>query len=250
MIRRIDIITVLPDLFDSVFQRGVIGRGVRRGDLCIHVHDLHRFASDRHGTVDDKPYGGGAGMVLKPEPLYRALLHIRRSDARYQPWVVYLSPQGRILNQRIAASLARRRWLVLIAGRYEGIDERVMRDVDEELSIGDYILTGGEFAAMVVVDAVGRYAKGIVKEKESLRNESFIGRFLDHPHYTRPPIYRRMRVPEVLLSGDHRRIEEYRLKESIRATFRKRPELLEKTKLNAQEKRLLEEIRKEERCHG
>jgi tRNA (guanine37-N1)-methyltransferase len=247
---RIDIITALPDLFDSVFQRGVVGRGIRRGDLLIQVHDLHDYASDRHRTVDDKPYGGGAGMVFKPEPLHRAVLAVRRTDRRRRPWVVYLSPQGRILNQTVAASLARRKWLVLIAGRYEGIDERAMRDVDEELSIGDYVLTGGEFAAMVVTDVVGRYAKGVVKERDSLCNESFIGKFLDHPHYTRPAVYRRMRVPDVLLSGDHRRIREYRLKESIRATLRKRPELLRTAHLTVSEKRLLDEIRKEEYRHG
>jgi len=164
--------------------------------------------------------------------------------------VVYLSPQGRVLNQRVAAELARRQWLLLIAGRYEGVDERAMRDVDDEISIGDYVLTGGEFAAMVVADVVGRYAKGVVKEPDSLYKESFIAQFLDHPHYTRPAVYRGMRVPEVLLSGDHRRISEYRLRESIRMTLRKRPELLRGVRLSAAEKRVLEEIRKEEEGHG
>ncbi|MCS7228015.1 MAG: tRNA (guanosine(37)-N1)-methyltransferase TrmD, partial [Endomicrobia bacterium] len=168
------------------------------------------------------------------------------SGNKIKPWVIYLSPQGKILNQKKVLQLYKKRWLILLCGRYEGVDERVMKFVDEEISIGDYILTGGEPASIVIIDTVCRYVKGVVKKQDSLLKESFVKKFLDYPQYTRPRIYMNMKVPQVLLSGDHKKIEIYRLKESIRNTYKKRPDLLSNIKLNNLEKKLLEEIIEEE----
>ncbi len=244
---RFDIITIFPKMFESVFEYGVIGRGIKNGKITLKVWNLRDFAYDKHKTVDDEPYGGGVGMILKPEPLIRAIRKIKKEKFyNTKPWVVYLSPQGKVLCQKKVFELYKKKWLVLICGRYEGIDARVMKFIDEEVSVGDYILTGGEIPAMVLVDVVSRYVKGIVKEKESLCRESFLGKFLDYPNYTRPRSYMGMKVPEVLLSGDHKKIELYRLKEAIRATYKKRPDLLKNTKLSNIEKKLLEEVIEEE----
>lgn len=238
---RIDIVTVLPQMFDSVFDYGVLGRAIKSGKVKINIYDLHDFAVDKHKTVDDKPYGGGSGMVLKPEPIYRA---IKKINVNKKAYVIYLSPQGKVLTQKKVFELYKKKWLIILCGRYEGIDERVMSYVDEEISIGDYILTGGEIPAMVLVDSVCRYVKGVVKEKSSLLKESFLGKFLDYPQYTRPYKFLNKTVPKVLVSGNHKEIELYRLKESIRNTYKKRPELLQKIKLTPLEKQILEEIKK------
>ncbi len=243
---RIDVITLFPQMFDGVISYGVIHRAIKNGKINIKFWNLRDFAKDKHKTVDDRPYGGGAGMVLKPEPIIRAIRRIKKESKKNKPWIVYLSPQGKVLNQQKVFELFEKKWLVLLCGRYEGVDERVMKFVDEEISIGDYILTGGEPAAMVLIDAVCRYAKGVVKEKDSLLKESFITKFLDAPHYTRPRVYMGMKVPEVLLSGDHKKIRLFRLKEAIRNTYIKRPDLLSKINLSNLEKHLLKEIIKEE----
>lgn len=248
---RIDIITLFPDMFEKIFSYGVISRGIKNGSIYLKLWNLRDFAKDKHKTVDDKPYGGGVGMVLKPEPIIRAIRAIKKDVIaklkNVTPWVVYLSPQGKILNQKKVVELYKKKWLILLCGRYEGVDERVMKFVNEEISIGDYILTGGEPASIVVVDAVGRYANGVVKEKKSLLEESFISKFLDYPQYTRPRSYMNMKVPEVLLSGDHKKIQLYRLKEAIRNTYKKRPDLLANITLTKLEKKLLEEIIREEK---
>jgi len=236
---RIDIITVLPKIFDSVFSYGVVGRAIKNGKVELNIHDLHDYALDKHKTVDDKPYGGGSGMVLKPEPIYRAIKKINIGKRAY---VIYLSPQGKVLNQKKVFELYKKKWLIILCGRYEGVDERVMSYIDEEISIGDYVLTGGEIPSMVLVDAVCRYAKGVVKEKGSLLEESFLKKFLDFPQYTRPYKFLNKTVPKVLLSGNHKEIEFYRLKESIKNTYKKRPELLKKIKLTKTEKQILEKI--------
>lgn len=244
---RFDIITIFPQMFEYVFEYGVVGRGIKDGKIVVKIWNLRDFAYDKHRTVDDEPYGGGAGMILKPEPLIRAIRRIKKEKFQNRkPWVIYLSPQGEVLSQKKAFELCKKKWLVLICGRYEGIDARVMKFVDEEVSIGDYILTGGEIPAMVLVDVVSRYVKGIVKEKESLYKESFLGKFLDYPNFTRPRSYIGMKVPDVLLSGDHKKIALYRLKEAIRSTYKKRPDLLESVKLNNIEKKLLKEVIEEE----
>lgn len=245
---RIDVITLFPQMFESMFSYGVISRAIKKGNIHLKFWDLRNFAYDKHKTVDSKPYGGGVGMVLKPEPIIRAIRTIRKDKnaPKDNPWVVYLSPQGKILNQQKVKQLYEKKWLVLLCGRYEGIDERVMKFVDEEISIGDYILTGGEPASVVVIDAVCRYVKGVVKERKSLLEESFVNKFLDYPQYTRPRCYMNMKVPEVLLSGNHEKIKLYRLKESIRNTYKKRPDLLSNIKLSNIEKKLLQEVIKEE----
>lgn len=246
---RIDVITLFPQMLEVLKLYGVIARAIKDKKISLNLWNLRDFAYDKHKTVDDKPYGGGAGMVLKLEPIVRAIRRIKRNkekNSKILPWVVYLSPQGRLLNQKIVFELYKKKWLILLCGRYEGIDERAMKFIDDEISIGDYILTGGEPAAAVLIDAVCRYVKGVVKEKDSLFKESFLGKFLDYPQYTRPYSYMNMKVPEVLLSGDHKKIELYRLKEAIRNTYKKRPELLKATNLNNIEKKLLEEVIKEE----
>lgn len=246
---RIDVITLFPQMLEVVKLYGVVARAIKEKKITLNLWNLRDFAYDKHKTVDDKPYGGGAGMVLKVEPIVRAIRKIKGTSSskhKILPWVVYLSPQGKVLDQKVVMDLYKKKWLVLLCGRYEGIDERAMKFIDEEISIGNYVLTGGEPAAIVLIDAVCRYVKGVVKEKESLLKESFINKFLDYPQYTRPYSYMNMKVPEILLSGDHKKIELYRLKESIRNTYKKRPELLEKVKLNSLEKKLLEEVIKEE----
>lgn len=247
---RIDVITLFPQMFTGVTSCGVVARAIQNGKIKLNIWNLRDFAYDKHKTVDDKPYGGGAGMVLKPEPIIRAIKKIKQSSTRQavtKPYVIYLSPQGKLLDQKKVLELYKKKWLVLLCGRYEGVDERVMKFVDEEISIGEYILTGGEPAALVVIDAVCRYVKGVVKERSSLLKETFITKFLDYPQYTRPRVYMKMKVPDVLLSGDHKKIELYRLKESIRNTYKKRPDILYRVKLTKLEQKLLQEVISEEK---
>lgn len=243
---RIDLITIFPKIFNPIFEYGIVARALKKDKIVLKVWDLRDFAYDKHKTVDDKPYGGGSGMVLKPEPIIRAIKKIKKEKSSITPWVIYLSPQGKLLNQKKVFELYKKKWLILICGRYEGIDERVMKFVDEEVSIGDYVLTGGEIPAMVLIDSVFRYVKGVVKKKDSKYKESFLSKFLDYPQYTRPYSYMNMRVPKILLSGNHKEIELYRLKEAIRNTYIKRQDLLKNLKLNNLEKKLLEEVIKEE----
>lgn len=241
---RIDIITIFPQVFHEYFSIGVIGKAIRNGILDVRVHDLRMFTDDKHKTVDDKPYGGGGGMILKPEPIFKAVETISKKDNR--PYVIFLSPQGKLLNQQLLKELSKRNWLLLICGRYEGIDERVMSLVDDEISIGDYVLSGGELPAMVLVDGIGRLIKGVVKEERSVKEDSFYWKFLDYPQYTHPRCFRDMKVPDVLLSGDHKKIEIWRTKEAIRNTYRKRPDILDSIQMNSLEKKLLKEVIEEE----
>jgi tRNA (guanine37-N1)-methyltransferase len=244
---RIDVITLFPQMFSCVTDYGVISRVVKQKKVNITLWNLRDFTYDKHKTVDDRPYGGGVGMVLKPEPIIRAIRKIKKSEQKLKPYVIYLSPQGKILDQKKVFELYKKKWLIILCGRYEGVDERVTKFVDEEISIGNYILTGGEPAAIVLIDAVCRYVKGVVKEKDSLVKESFISKFLDYPQYTRPRSYMNMKVPDVLLSGDHKKIEFFRLKEAIRNTYKKHPELLSSKKLTKLESELLKEVIAEER---
>ena len=226
---RVDVVTLFPAMFAGPFSESLIGRARKAGRIDIRVHDLRTWSVDtRHRKVDDRPYGGGAGMVLQPEPLYRALKSLGGTKrGRGKPWVVFLSPQGRVFNQAKAEELSKRKNLIFVCGRYEGIDERVMEWVDEEISIGDYVLTGGELPAMVVVDAVARFAPGVVGDPESVRNDSFSDGLLDFPHYTRPSEWRRRKVPEALLSGDHDRIARWRRETALKRTTEKRPDLIQ-----------------------
>jgi tRNA (guanine37-N1)-methyltransferase len=220
---RIDVLTLFPGMFRGPFEESIIKRAVERGLLRIETYNIRDFAGGRHRVVDDYPYGGGAGMVMKPEPIFEAAESVGWQGAR----TILMAPSGRRFDQRVAEELAREEHIVLICGHYEGIDGRVREQlVQDELSIGDYILTGGEIPAMVVCDAVVRLIPGVLGAEESPVNESFSSGLLEHPHYTRPPEYRGWRVPDVLLSGNHARIEAWRRKQSLLRTLRVRPDLL------------------------
>jgi len=222
---RFDVITIFPEIFSGVFDFGIIRRAVEAGLIEIHVHDLRDYTLDRHRQVDDRPFGGGAGMVMKPEPLFSAVEAITNQESDVS--VVLLSPQGRLFDQRVAEEYSRKQHLVLICGRYEGVDERVVEHLStDELSIGDYVLSGGEIPAMVVVDAATRLIPGALGCGESAQRESFIDGLLDYPHYTRPADYRGMKVPEVLLSGNHAEIDRWRRDEALKKTLRRRPDLI------------------------
>jgi tRNA (guanine37-N1)-methyltransferase len=219
---RIDVITLFPSLFDEPLRVSLLGRAVEAGVVEVVTHDLRAHGLGRHRTVDDEPYGGGAGMVMRPEPISAAVEEVRSPDSH----VVLMSPRGPRLDHPTAQRLAALPHLILICGRYEGIDERVSEVVaDEELSIGDYVLSGGELPALVVIEAVTRLVPGVLGNEESLASESHRAGLLEHPHYTRPPEWRGHRVPEVLLSGDHGAIERWRRSESERITRARRPDL-------------------------
>jgi len=223
---RFDIITIFPEMLGGVFDFGIVRRAVESGLIEISVHDLRDYTFDRHRQVDDRPFGGGAGMILKPEPLVRAIEAIAGGPGEAS--TVLLSPQGRLFGQRMAEEFSRKARLVLICGRYEGVDERVIEHwIDDEVSIGDYVLSGGEIPAMVVVDAVTRLIPGALGCDESALRESFSDGLLDYPHYTRPAEYRGMKVPDVLLSGNHAEIDAWRRGRSIQKTERCRPDLIE-----------------------
>lgn len=222
---KIDILTIFPKMFAPVLDESIIKRARKKGLVKIDVHDIRDYSRDKHRKIDDRPFGGGPGMVFKPEPIFEAVrrLHKGRTKAK----VILLSPQGATLTQQLAKKLSRHKHLILICGRYEGIDERVKAYLaDEEISIGDYVLTGGELPAMVVIDAVVRLIPGVVGDKESVKQDSFCDGLLEYPHYTRPANFRGKKVPAVLLSGDHKKIMAWRAQQSKKVTKAKRPDLL------------------------
>lgn len=242
---RFDIITIFPEIFGSVFSGGVVKKALEKGLIEVHVHDLRTFTRDKHKQVDDRPFGGSQGMVLKPEPIFAAVEEIR---CREGVPVFLLSPQGRKLDFQYAEDLAQNDQIILICGRYEGVDERVIQHlVTGEISIGDYILTGGEPAALVVVDAVSRFVPRVVGKADSVKNDTFFTGLLEFPQYTRPRDFRGIKVPEVLFSGDHSRIESWRLKKSLEKTWLFRPDLLESRTVSREEKKILEEIKTEKK---
>ncbi len=240
-----DVVTIFPDIFRAYFSEGVLGRALHREIIEVRVHDLRDYTTDKHRTVDDCPYGGGAGMVMKPEPFFDAVeaACLERTGRR----VVMLSPAGYKFNQYKAEELSgETRRIVFLCGRYEAIDERVrIALVDDEISIGDYILTGGELAALVIIDAIARLIPGVLGDERSAEEDSFSSGILDYPHYTRPPVFRDMPVPEVLLSGNHREIWRWRRKEALRRTVERRPELLNRIRLSDEDFRLMSELRRE-----
>jgi tRNA (guanine37-N1)-methyltransferase len=239
---RIDILTIFPELFASPFEESIIRRARDRGLIDIRVHDLRSWAADRHRVTDDAPFGGGAGMVMKPEPIFAAVEEIKAANP--QATTVLLSPQGRVWNQELVRDFGARPGLILLCGRYEGVDERVrLALADEEVSIGDFVLTGGEVAAMVVVETVARQVPGVVGQAASVEQDSFFAGLLDHPHYTRPASFRGMEVPPVLLSGHHAEIVRWRRREALRHTLEKRPDLLERAPLTEEDRRVLAELR-------
>jgi len=235
---RFDIVSAVPEVFAGWRATGMMARGQHAGAVTIAVHDLRAYATDRHRMVDDYPFGGGAGMLLKPEPLFAAVEDLRGGDAAVP--VVLLTPQGRRFDQAQARELRAAPRLVLVCGRYEGVDERVREHlVTHEVSIGDYVLTGGELAAMVVVEAVARLVPGVLGDHESASEESFAEPLLEYPHYTRPAEFRGWRVPEDLLSGHHERVRLWRRREQLRRTLERRPDLVARWRLSQEDRRLL-----------
>ena len=224
---RFDILTLFPSAFPGPLEAGVLGRALAAGRLEVEAHDLRDWAQNKHRQVDDTPYGGGAGMLLKPEPVFRA---VRELQARREAPVILLTPQGRLLDHDLALELAGHEALLLVAGRYEGFDERIRSLADYEVSIGDFVLTGGELAAMVLVEVVARLTPGVLGDADSAREESFADGLLEYPQYTRPPEFEGLRVPEVLLSGDHQRIQAWRREHALERTRARRPDLLTNTK--------------------
>src|SRR5688572_18132188 len=243
---KFDIVTIFPRMVQAGLAEGVVSRGIERGLLDVQVHDLRDYTTDRHRTVDDVPYGGGPGMVMKPEPLARAVEDIRARRGEPSA-VILLSPQGRTFTQLEAAHFSTMAHLVLLCGRYEGMDERVRTAVaTDELSIGDYVLSGGEFPALVVADAVCRLVPGVVGDARSVEQDSFSRGLLDYPHYTRPSEFAGEKVPEVLLSGHHEEVRRWRKLTALRRTLSRRPELLNTAALDDEERRMLDEIRNEQ----
>ncbi len=240
---RFDIITLFPEMFGSVLSAGVVGKAIEKRLLNVNVHNLRDFATDKHRQVDDRPFGGSPGMVLKPEPVFAAVEHIRAAE---EAPAYLLSPRGKRFDTRRAEAMAGEPGIILICGRYEGVDERVIQDlITDEISIGDYILTGGEVAAMIIVDATSRFIPGVVGKSESVACDSFSQDLLEHPQYTRPREFRGMKVPEVLVSGNHAQIEKWRLKHSLEKTWRTRPDLLARKSLTREEQRMLTDIKNE-----
>jgi tRNA (guanine37-N1)-methyltransferase len=242
---KFDIVTIFPEMVGAPLREGIIGRAIERGLLDVRVHDLRAFTDDRHRVVDDVAYGGGPGMVMKPEPFFRAVERIRAE--RGAPGAVILTtPDGRRFDHAAAGRLAGVSHLLVLCGRYEGVDDRVRQQLaTEEISIGDYVLTGGELAALVIVDAVARLVPGIVGDEESVARDSFARGLLDYPQYTRPAEFRGAEVPPVLLSGHHAEIERWRRREALRRTLKMRPELLEHAALSDEDRRVLDELEEE-----
>jgi len=242
---RVDVVTIFPEVVECGIGYSIVKRAREKGILDARVHNLRDYTHDRHRKTDDEPFGHGAGMVMKPEPIFEAVEAIE-AEAERKPWVVLLTPQGRLFSQRVAKELAAREHLVFICGHYEGVDERVREHlVDDEISIGDYVLTGGELPALVIIDAVTRLLPGVLGKEESAEQESFAGGLLEYPHYTRPAEFRGWRVPEVLLSGHHAEIDKWRRRESLKRTLLRRPDLLERAELTDEDRRMLEEIKAE-----
>lgn len=238
-----DILTLFPEMFAGPLGTSIIGKAREKGLLSVDLRNIRDYALDKHAIVDDTPYGGGAGMVLKADVLVRAIEAVKGDEPAP---VVYLTPQGRLFDQQLAAELAQLPRLILLCGHYEEIDERVRQKwIDREISIGDYVLTGGELPAMVVIDAVARLLPGVLGDSISAEQDSFQTGLLDHPHYTRPAEFRGMQVPEVLLSGNHELIRRWRLKESLRRTLLRRPDLLQRKELSEEERQILAELEQE-----
>lgn len=245
---KIDIITIFPQYFESPLKIGLLGKAIEKKLVEIRILNLRDFTEDKHKVVDDEPFGGGEGMVFKPEPLYKAIKFIKEEDP--DAWIIYLSPQGEVLNQEMAKKLSQKRHIVLICGRYEGIDERIREHfVDEEISIGDYVLFGGEVASLVLIECVTRLIPGVVGKRDSVEKESFSSGLLKYPCYTRPREFLGLKVPEVLLSGNHTEIEKYRRKKSLELTIKKKPYLLRQAELSKEDWEYLRKILEEQRLY-
>lgn len=249
---RFDVISLFPEMFDAITQFGITSRAIERKIYSVSVINPRDFTQDNHKTVDDRPYGGGPGMVMLAEPLAKSIELAKQNQVALgiKPHVIHLSPRGVALNHQKVMQLSQQQGLILLASRYEGVDERLIKDlVNEEISIGDYVLSGGELPAMVLIDAIVRQLPGVLGDADSALEDSFVNGLLDYPHYTRPEVYKEQMVPDVLLSGNHAKIREWRLKQSLLLTRAKRPDLLAARSLTKEEARLLEEgIREQEQA--
>jgi tRNA (guanine37-N1)-methyltransferase len=242
---KFDVLSIFPEMLSSPLGFSLLKKAQEKGLISICLHDIRKWAHDKHKMTDDAPYGGGCGMVMKIEPVEKAIADIKENTG--ESLVVLMTPQGRTLNQKIAAELAGKKQIVIICGRYEGVDERIRAQlVDLEISIGDYILTGGEISALVLIDVISRLIPGVLGNAESAGNESFTNGLLEYPQYTRPAVYHGWSVPEVLVSGNHAEIELWRQRESLKRTYKRRPDLLKKIKLSANDKAILEQIKLED----
>lgn len=237
---RFDILTLFPDMMRAVLDESIIGRAQKSEILEINCVNIRDFAQNKHNSVDDYPYGGGFGMLMQAPPIFRAYESVAGDK---KPHTVYMSPQGKVLTQDKVIELSKKDHIVILCGHYEGVDERVLEEiVDEEISIGDYVLTGGELPAAILVDSVSRMIEGVLPQSESFTEESIYSGLLEYPQYTRPPVFMGRSVPEVLLSGHHANIEKWKRKESLKRTYIKRPELLEKAELSDKDRKMLDEI--------
>ncbi|WP_282140492.1 tRNA (guanosine(37)-N1)-methyltransferase TrmD [Cytobacillus oceanisediminis] len=243
----IDVLTLFPEMFEGVFGHSILKKAAENEAVNYNVVNFREYADNKHKTVDDYPYGGGAGMVLKPQPIFDAVDDLR-SKSGASPRVILLCPQGERFTQKKAEELAEMDHLIFVCGHYEGYDERIREHVvTDEISIGDFVLTGGELGAMVVIDSVVRLLPGVLGNEESHIKDSFSTGFLEHPHYTRPAEFRGIKVPDVLMSGNHRLVDEWRAKESLRRTYLRRPDLLEDAELTKEQQKWLDEIKKEDK---
>ena len=242
---RFDIFTLLPEVFPGYLDTSILKRARERGLIEVQVHNIRDYAHDRHHTTDDTPYGGGGGMVMKPGPVFEAVETVLGEDPGCP--VIMLTPQGRVFDQRVAQELSQHARLALVCGRYEGIDERIREHlITDEISVGDFVLTGGELPALIVVDAVSRLLPDVLGDPEGAIDDSHSSGLLEYPHYTRPPEFRGWGVPEVLVSGDHARIEKWRREQSLSRTFKKRPDLLEKAELSEADRKFLKKIQEDQ----
>ena len=236
---KIDVLTLFPDVVHAYLKESIIGKAAERGIVQIDVHNIRDYSSDKHKTVDDSPYGGGPGMVLKPEPIFEAF---DKNDL-WHGKKIFLSPQGNSLNHNMAAGLSAEKHIVILCGHYEGVDQRVCDKMDEEISIGDYVISNGAVASLVLIDAVVRQIPEVLGNSESVEKDSFANGLLEYPQYTRPAEYRGEKVPEILLGGNHEKIEKWRRTMSLKKTLTRRPELLEKADLSREDKLIIEEIK-------
>ncbi|MBE7433310.1 MAG: tRNA (guanosine(37)-N1)-methyltransferase TrmD [Anaerolineales bacterium] len=246
-----EVFTLLPEVFPSYLETSILKRARERGLIDVRIHNIRDYTHDRHHTTDDLPYGGGGGMVMKPEPVFEAVESVLGLVSPQTPPepvsnipIILLTPQGRVFNQTIAAELSQHPLIALICGRYEGIDERIReRLVTDEISIGDYVLTGGELPALIVIDAVARLLPDVLGDPTGAEDDSHAMGLLEYPHYTRPPEFRGSKVPDVLLSGDHAKIDKWRREQALERTFRKRPDMLEKAELTKEDLKFIESLR-------
>jgi tRNA (guanine37-N1)-methyltransferase len=243
-----EVFTLLPEVFPPYLESSILQRARQRDLIDVRIHNIRDYTHDRHHTTDDTPYGGGGGMVMKPEPVFEAVesvlgFRVGQTQPPEVP-VILLTPQGRVFNQQIAEELLGHERIALLCGRYEGVDERIREHlVTDEISIGDYVLTGGELPALMIIDAVSRLIPGVLGDPTGAEDDSHSMGLLEYPHYTRPPEFRGWKVPDVLLSGDHARIEKWRREQALKRTFQKRPDMLEKAELNTEEKKIVERLK-------